>query len=238
VVSGTVRIGNGGDVAGRFSVVSSGSSDTPGPFGGRLSGHVVLELREVAGGAEARTLYSGAPAELGEVELGVFAPGEERDYALVAWLPEGVDDNLYQAASMAIGIEWRAAPVAVATPTPTPTVTPGPTVTQTPTPEPPIVVIEVVELDADGAGLPSASGCLRRKKVRFRLRRPWNVGIQRVVVRVNRKRAGRARGRYHRKIVANFRRVKSRRARVKVLVWTADGQRYRVRRTYRMCRRA
>jgi len=237
VVAGQVRIGNGGDSAGLFSVAATGLGDVPGPLGGRLSGGLGFELRELSGGATLRTLYSGTPAGLGDVALGTFAPGEQRDYELVAWLPDTAADDVFQAASMSMGVEWHAVAVVEETPTPTATpiatVTPTPTPTATPTPEPPIVTIEVIALDADEAGLPSASSCLPRRKIRFRLRRPSHVAPVKAVVRVNHRRVGRAR--HSRRITVNLRRVATRRAKVRVRIWASDGRIYVVKRTYRMC---
>jgi hypothetical protein len=233
VAAGRVRIGNGGDVAGVFSVAATGTTDTPGPLGGRLSDRLALELHEVAG-ARVLKLYSGTPAAMGYVPLGAFLPGEQREYELVAWMPDIAGDNLLQAASMSMGIEWRAVAMATPTPTPTPVVTVSPTPTPTPTPEPPIVTIEVVELDPDEAGLPSASSCLPRRKVRFRLRRPKGVALVKAVVRVNRRRAGRAH--HRRRITVNLRHVRTPRAKIRVRIWASDGRVYVVKRKYRMCR--
>ena len=232
VAAGRVRIGNGGDVAGVFSVAATGISDAPGPLGGRLSDRLALELHEVAGAARVRRLYSGTPAGMGDVPLGAFGPGEQREYELVAWMPDIAADNLLQAASMSMGVEWRAVAVATPTPTPTPVVTVSPT--PTPTPEPPIVTIEVVELDPDEAGLPAASSCLPRRKVRFRLRRPKGVALVKAIVRVNRRRVGRAR--HSRRIKVNLRRVRTKRAKIRVRIWASDGRVYVVKRKYRMCR--
>src|SRR5919108_3890204 len=46
-VSGTVRIGNDGDIAGRFGVRPVAVQDTTGPYGGLLSNRIELVLFDV-----------------------------------------------------------------------------------------------------------------------------------------------------------------------------------------------
>ena len=61
-VSGDVRIGNAGQLAGRFSVGVTGVQDAPGPYGGRLSQRVQLALVDITGAPV--TMYSGTAAGL------------------------------------------------------------------------------------------------------------------------------------------------------------------------------
>jgi hypothetical protein len=141
-VSGTVRIGNEGDVAGRFTLRRASVADVPGPYGGRLSQRVELVLLDVTDAARPRTIYAGAPAGLAEVDLGTLAPGARRDYRFAATLPDGGipvsetgGDNRYQGAAMSLGFDWRAGPAGGSAPTPTPT--PKPPTPTPPTPTPP-----------------------------------------------------------------------------------------------------
>ena len=119
-VSGTVTIGNSGDVAGVFAVKASGVVDTPGPNGGLLSERVALRLFDVTDAGPPVMVYAGHPADFDGVSLGTFAPGEERDYLFSAVLPEGANnDNDYQGAGLSLGFEWRAGTASTPTPTPT-----------------------------------------------------------------------------------------------------------------------
>jgi hypothetical protein len=142
-VSGTVRIGNTGTAAGRFSLRRASVQDVPGPYGGVLSQRVQLVLFDVTDVSRPRTVYAGAPAGLAEVDLGTIAAGARRDYLFAATLPDGglptteaAGDNRYQGAAMSLGFEWRAGVAGGTPPTPTPTPRP-PAPTPTPTPRPP-----------------------------------------------------------------------------------------------------
>src|SRR5918992_113400 len=133
--SGTVTIGNRGDVGGRFAVAATGVQETAGAHGGALSGRLQLVLVDETDPQDPVTVYAGTPAGLGEVDLGRFDAGEERDYRLTVTLPDGgmpgsdlTGDNRFQGASLSLGLQWRGAPVAAATPPPAPTaVPPAPT---------------------------------------------------------------------------------------------------------------
>ena len=125
-VSGTVRIGNDGDVPGRFSVRGSGIEDTPGPYGGRLSERVQLRLIDVTDAQQPLILFAGLPGGLAELDLGTIAPGARRDYQLTAALPDGGlpgtatgGDNRFQGSALSVGVEWVASAPAPA-PTPAP----------------------------------------------------------------------------------------------------------------------
>ena len=123
-VSGTLQIGNDGDVAGNFAVRPSAVADTPGPNGGLLSERIDLVLFDVTDVGHPVTVYAGHPADFGQVSLGKFDAGEHRNYLFSATLPDGgASDNVYQGSGLSLGFEWRAS----ATPHATPTVTPTPT---------------------------------------------------------------------------------------------------------------
>ena len=124
-VSGALTIGNDGDRPGRFAVQPTGLQDVA-PNGGKLSERVELVLFDVTNVQNPKTIYAGVPADFEQVDLGVIAPGRERDYLFAATLPDGDDDdNQYQGAALSLGFEWSAATVAA-----------DPTTTTTPTPDP------------------------------------------------------------------------------------------------------
>ena len=229
-VTGTVTIGNDGDAAGRFSLAVPSVVDAPGPYGGRLSDRVRLEL--ATAGA---TIYAGPPAGLGDLALGRFAPGEQREYTFTLTLPDGgvpatatTGDNRFQGSSLTLGLRWRAATGdATATPTPTPTT---PTVPKTPA-TPPAKPGAPARPTAGRLGLPSARRCVRRRGLRLRLRAPDGAEIVSVRVRVGRHRKTVHRARFRIRPPATRRRF-----RVRVAIRTADGHRYRASRRYRRCR--
>ena len=89
-VSGAVTIGNDGDRPGRFAVRPTGLQDVA-PNGGKLSERVELVLFDVTNVQNPKTIYAGVPADFDQVDLGVIAPGQERDYLFAATLPDGDD---------------------------------------------------------------------------------------------------------------------------------------------------
>jgi hypothetical protein len=245
-VSGTVRIGNDGDVAGRFAVRVAGVQDEPGPYGGLLSERVELVLFDVTDVQQPVTVYAGYPADFGEVDLGTLAAGEERDYLFSATLPDGglpasgsAGDNRYQGSGLSLGFEWRAGTVGLPTPSPTATpkrvppkpkpVPPKP-VTPTPTPTP----VTPMNL-ADAIGLPPASTCLRGGKLKFKLKAPEGAKVVSAMVAVNGKTKARLKGAKVRKAVA-LRRLRKVAA-LKVTVRASNGRTYTGTRTYRSCKR-
>ena len=116
-VSGTVTIGNDGDVAGRFKVAATPPQDTPGAFGGLLSERVELTLSDVTG-ATPVVIFTGHPADFAEYDVGTFGPGEEREFRFTMTLPQAAG-NAYQGSALSLGFVWTAGTV-----TPTPTATP------------------------------------------------------------------------------------------------------------------
>jgi len=237
-VSGTVTIGNDGDVAGRFGVRASGVADTPGPDGGLLSQRVELVLFDVSDVQNPVTVFAGHPADFADVDLGAFAPGEERDYLFAATLPDGgAGDNAYQGSGLSLGFQWRAGTVAVSTPAPTatpkppkptPTPTPKPRVTPTPTPVAPVDMATLL-------GLPPATKCVRGGKLRFRVKAPDGAKVRSATVKVNRKTKARLKGKKVRKAVTlkRLRKVVT----ITVTVKASNGRLYTGSRTYRRCRR-
>ena len=234
-VSGTVTIGNDGDIAGAFAVRAAGVVDSPGPHGGLLSERVDLALFDVTAGlAHPVPVFTGHPADFDTVDLGTFAPGAERDYLFTAVLPEGgTDDNAYQGAGLSLGFEWLAGTRGVSTPTPTPTVTkPKPTPTKprvTPTPTPVPVDMATV------LGLPSSSKCYKRGKLKFKLKAPAGTKIVSATVAVNGKIKARLKGKKVRKAVTLKRLRKT--ATVTAAVKVRGGRTYIGSRAYAACAR-
>jgi hypothetical protein len=255
-VSGTVRIGNDGDIAGAFSIRPGTVQDTPGPNGGLLSGRVQLVLFDVTDVQHPVTVYAGPPAGLPAVTLGTLVPGSHRDYLFAATLPDsglpGSDaagDNLFQGSGLSLGFEWRAtsaaefAPAATPTPTPAPTVPPTtptvppttPTVPTTPTtPTTPKVVIPTGEALADALGLPSARACVSRRKFTIRLKAPLGVGVVSATITINGKVKARVKGGKTRAPV-DLRGLPMGKVKVSIATKAADGRTYKSTRTYRTC---
>jgi hypothetical protein len=232
-VSGTVTIGNDGDIAGAFAVRAAGVVDTLGPHGGLLSERVDLALFDVTAGlGHPVPVFTGHPADFDAVGLGTFAPGEERDYLFTAVLPEGgTDDNAYQGAGLSLGFEWLASPSAAPTATPTAT-KPKPTPTKprvTPTPTPVPVDMATV------LGLPSADKCYKRGRIKFKLKAPAGTKIVSASIAVNGKIKARLKGKKIRKRVTLKRLRKT--ATVTVAAKVRGGRTYRGSRAYAACKR-
>ena len=238
-VSGTVTIGNDGDVAGQFGVRAAGIADTPGPNGGLLSQRVELVLFDVTDVQNPVTVFAGHPADFADVDLGAFAPGEERNYLFAATLPDGgAGDNAYQGAALSLGFQWRAGTVAVSTPTPTPTATPKPKPTPAPTPKPrvtptptPVTPVDVATL----VGLPPATKCVRGGKLRFKVKAPDGAKVRSATVAVNGKVKARLKGKKVRKPVRLKRLRKL--VTVTVSVKASNGRIYTGMRAYHSCKR-
>jgi len=243
-VSGTVRIGNDGEAPGRFSVRAAGVQDTAGPYGGRLSERVDLVLFDVTDVQQPVTVFAGHPADFEQVDLGTLTAGEERDYLFAATLPDGgvpgsdvAGDNRYQGSALSLGFEWRAGAVAATTPTPTPTPRPNPTPapnpkpTPTPTPTPPVTPPVVV---ADALGLPAASSCVKRRRLKLKVTGPDGAKVLAVTVAVNGRVKVRLKGAKARRPVS-LRGLRKKRTKLKVTVRTSNGRTYTGTRTYRTC---
>ena len=233
-VAGTVRIGNAGERAGRFSVGVTGVQDTLGPYGGALSERVQLSLVDVARGA---TVFQGLPAELPAADLGTFAAGAEREYSVTATFPDGgvpagatTGDNAYQGAALSLDLGWTAvargdAPVVppVRPPAPRP-----------PAPRPPgqgeVLGEQLVPPQSSGG----ACARKRRKPVKIRLRVPRGVRVLAATVRVNRKIKKRVKGSKRR--VVKLRRLPAGRMRIVVRVRASNHRVYISKRLYRACK--
>ncbi len=240
-VSGRVRIGNSGDVSGRFAVRPAGVSDTPGPYGGRLSERVELVLFDVTDVQTPVTVYAGRPSQLGEVELGTIAAGGHRDYLVAMTLPEGSGDNLYQGSAVSLGFEWRAAALpAATTPTPTPApvtpapITPAPVTPAPVTPATGPTATPAAAPTADELGLPPARACASRRKFSITLKAPRGLSVVSATIAINGKVKARVKG-GRTKAPVDLRGLPKGRVKVKVAVKASDGKTYTGTRTYRTC---
>jgi hypothetical protein len=238
--SGTVTIGNQGDIGGRFAVAAVGVHETAGAHGGALSGRLQLLLVDATDPQGPVTVYAGTPAGLGEVDLGRFDAGEERDYRLTVTLPDGgmpgsdlTGDNRFQGASLSLGLQWRGAPVAAATPPPAPTaVPPAPTPPVPPTATP----IPAPSAVADAVGLPAASTCVRSGRLTLRLKGPNGTRVLSATVAVNGRVKARVKGAEVRRPVS-LRGLGTKPAKVKVTIKASNRRSYAATRSYRPCAR-
>jgi hypothetical protein len=220
-VTGTVTIGNDGDVAGRFRVAATHPADTPGPYGGRLSGRMVLTLDDVTRGV---TIFAGPPSAFAAHDVGTFAPGEEREFRFTMTLPQTAG-NAYLGSALSLGFKWSAGAVAVATPKPKP---------PKPIPTPPAVPpAPAAPGTADVLGLPAATKCVKRGKLKVKLRAPAGTKIVSASLGVNGK-VKRLKGAKVRKPVSL--RGLRKRTKVTLTVRLSDGRTYKASRTYRACR--
>jgi spore coat-associated protein N len=233
-VSGTLQIGNAGDVAGDFAVRPSGLQDTPGPNGGLLSQRIELVLFDVTDVNDAQTIFAGTPADFAQVSLGKFQPGEERSYLFAATLPDTGDDNAYQGAGMSLGFEWRAGPSATPTPSPTPTPTPtpvskptAPRVTPVATPTPTPTVVDY----ATALGLPAANRCAKGGKLKLKVKAPAGTKVKSATVAVN----GKVKARLKSSKSVTLKKLKKT-FKVTVKVKASDRRTYTGSRVYRVCK--
>jgi hypothetical protein len=243
---GAVTIGNAGDVPGDFAVDLSAVQDVAGAGGGLLSQRLQLALIDVT---HAQTVYAGTPAEFEPVDLGRFAAGESRDYLVAATLPDGGVsgiDNAYQGARLSLGLVWSATAVPSATPTPRPSATPTPkpkpkpkprpTPTPKPTkPKPPVTTPPAVTpFDlASALGLPPASKCIKKRKLKFKVKAPYGAKPKSAKIAVNGKTKLRVKGRKLRRTVT-LKKLRKR-STIKLRVKASNRHTYTASRTYRAC---
>ena len=232
-VSGRVTIGNNGNHPGRFAVQATGVQDVTGPNGGLLSERVQLVLFDVTDVQRPVTVYAGDATGFAQVDLGVMAPGDERDYLFAATLPDGGpngDDNLFQGAGLSLGFQWSAANTpSTATPTPTaPVATPTPAPT---TPTPPAVAPAL----ADELGMPAATSCIKKGTLKLRVKAPRGTKIVSAVIKVNGKIKARRKGKKASKPVT-LRRLKKT-TKLTIIVKASNKRTYSVSRTFRACKR-
>jgi hypothetical protein len=244
--TGTVTIGNDGDVPGRFTVTATDVDDVAGPNGGLLSEHLQLGVADVTDPVHPLAIFTGHPADFDEYDVGTLAPGEQRVFAFTAALPDGgvpltatTGDNRYQDSSLSLAFQWRAgaATGVVVTPTPTPrpkpTPTPRPKPKPKPTPTPTSPPTATVSL-ADQLGLPPVSKCVTRSKLKFKLKAPVaGTRLKSAVIKVNGKTKLRLKGGKLKKSVT----LKHLRKKTKLSVTAraSNKKTYKASRTYRTC---
>ncbi len=106
-VSGQVVISNKGRRRARFYLRLGNLTDTPGPFGGRLSEKLVLTVERLRGARRVR-LFSGEFADLSRVYVGLFRPRERRRFVFTVSFPDAGagQDSKYIRSSMSVVFEW------------------------------------------------------------------------------------------------------------------------------------
>jgi hypothetical protein len=113
-VSGTLQLSNTGSLTGDLGLDQLQVEDAPGPYGGRLSDAVNLDVQDVTGG-NAVPVFSGHLGELHSRALGSIVPGEVRTYRFTASLPDGgppptptSGDNAYLGSALSVRYSWKA----------------------------------------------------------------------------------------------------------------------------------
>jgi spore coat-associated protein N len=108
---GQVSLSNSGTLPGDLKLSQADVVDSPGPFGGQLSGVVQLTLSDLTNGNA--VIYSGALSGLGQKALGSIAPGESRTYNFAITLPDGGappspngGDNAFRGSTMTARYQW------------------------------------------------------------------------------------------------------------------------------------
>jgi spore coat-associated protein N len=242
-VSGTVTIGNDGDRPGHFVLRPRELEDEVGPNLGKLSERIELAVFDVTNLQNPDDVFAGEPAAFGQVDLGVIAPGQERDYLFIATLPNlGAGDNAFQGSSLSLGFEWGATTVG-ATPTPTPTPKPpapkppakpptkgpaAPVTPAAPTTPPPVAL-------ADALGLPAPTSCIKRGRLKLRVKAPAGAKVVSVVVKVNGRTKAKLKGAKVRKAV-KLRGLKKK-TKLSVSIKSSDRRTYSATRSYKACKR-
>jgi hypothetical protein len=248
-VTGAVTIGNDGDVAGRFTVAATNIVDVAGPNGGLLSQRLELALFDVTDPDDPVSIFVGHPADFADYDVGTLEPGEDRDFLFTATLPDGgvpptatTGDNSYQHSRLTLGFAWTAVNAGTVIPTPTPTPRPKPTpkpkpkpkpkptptATPTPTPTPTLSI-------ADQLGLPPATTCVKRSKLKFKLKAPAGTKLKSAVVTVNGKTKARLKGRKLKKAITL--RGLRKTTKLKVTVRTTGKRTFKASRTYKACKK-
>jgi hypothetical protein len=230
-VTGGVRIGNAGDVAGRFSVRPADVRETRGPFGGLLSERLQLALYDVTR-PEPVAIYSGTPAAFGSIDLGTFERGAQRDYVVAATLPDGGlpdtdfgGDNRFQGSTLSLGLEWRATASGGTGWTVTP-----PSAVAPPGTAPP------ASTGSDSLGRPRAGTCIKRRRLTLRVKAPGGARVLSATVKVNGKVKARVK-RPTKRARVRLRRLPARRITVVVSVRASNGRSYTSSRSYNACKR-
>lgn len=125
--SGTITLGNTGEVAGTLALRRTRMHDLPGPNGGRLSDAITLLIEDVSGATPREVLY-GEVGGLERMALETLPAGVRRTYRFTVGFPDSGPqgaDNAYIGSELRMDYEWRAEPVPAGTPGSTGT-TPAP----------------------------------------------------------------------------------------------------------------
>ena len=124
--TGEITLGNTGEAAGLLVLARTAITDTPGPYGGRLSDALTLVIEDVTAPATPREVFYGEVGGLERVALDALAGGGERTYRFTVEFPDtgpGGADNAYIGSAVRFDYEWRAEALPLppaATPTPVP----------------------------------------------------------------------------------------------------------------------
>jgi hypothetical protein len=126
--TGTVTIGNAGEVDGTLGLARTWIDDAPGPNGGRLSDVLTLLIEDISAARPREVLY-GEVGGLERMALERLPAGVRRTYRFTVGFPDSGPhgaDNAYIGSALRMDYEWRAEPLpaAAATPVPTPVATP------------------------------------------------------------------------------------------------------------------
>jgi spore coat-associated protein N len=113
LVTGTVKIGNSGNMDADFSLAKQNLVNT-GPSGGSLSSILDLRIEQPIGNSNKppKLIYDGKLGAMPAIALGTFAKGEERTYNFKVSFPSGpttgTAGNSYQGASTSVDYVWTA----------------------------------------------------------------------------------------------------------------------------------
>ena len=107
--SGSLTISNRSTAEQRLRLKTVGVTDTPGPGGGVLSGHLRLVVERTTG-TKTHEVFSGTVVDLSEIDLGALPSSQSQVYSFTATVPEygpAVDDA-YAGATVEVGWRWEA----------------------------------------------------------------------------------------------------------------------------------
>ena len=102
---GQVSLSNTGTASGDLKLTQADLVDSPGPYGGQLSGVVQLAVLDQTNGNA--VVYSGPLQNLGERALVRLGPGQSRSYYFAMTLPDGgAGDNAFRGSSLTTRYRW------------------------------------------------------------------------------------------------------------------------------------
>jgi hypothetical protein len=237
--SGTVALVNTGDVRASLAVEAAVESQTgAAPLWNALQ----VVVTDVTVPADPFPVYEGRLAAMGRLTFDGLATGRRRAFEFTVSLPSSPADNVFQGASLSVGLTWSAEavdPEPTPTPTPDPSPTPQPRAPQaTPTPVPPTptgtpaAAAPAAVNPEDVLSLPSAKSCISRRKFVIRVRAPRGVSVTSTTVFVNNRKAGTGGGS---SAVINLKGLPRGKVKVKVVALLSDGRQLVVKRTYKTC---